>query len=350
MPGYPPHPDFAGRLAAAAAGVEASKYGLITGDADLRDVYARHLSGLYGAPIQAAETAITAGCNLAYFAATMLVAKAGDAVLLPVPWYFNHRMTLDMFGVEARPLPCDPARGSVPDPAAAEALIDDRVRAIVLVTPNNPTGAVYPDAVLLAFKDLCRRRGLWLIIDETYRDFLPSGSAPPHPLFADKDWRSVLIQLYSFSKSYSIPGHRLGAVAADARVIADLTKILDCIQICAPRVGQAALAWGLDALGAWREGNRAEMAGRAEAFRRVVGPLEGWRTDSMGAYFAYVRHPFPGVPAQDVAEALAVERGVLALPGSYFGVGQENHLRMAFGNIDRDGIERLAARLEGFSL
>ncbi|CAA9360023.1 MAG: Aspartate aminotransferase, partial [uncultured Microvirga sp.] len=234
VPGYPPHPAFVKRLAAAATAIETSKYGLITGDADLRAAYARHLSGFYGAPIEAADIAITAGCNLAYFAAAMLVAKAGDAVLLPVPWYFNHRMTLDMFGVEGRPLPCDPARGFVPDPAGAERLIDERVKAVVLVTPNNPTGAVYPDETLLAFKDLCRRRGLWLIVDETYRDFLPPQAPRPHPLFADPDWRSTVIQLYSFSKAYSIPGHRLGSIVADASVIAQVTKILDCIQICAP--------------------------------------------------------------------------------------------------------------------
>jgi aspartate/methionine/tyrosine aminotransferase len=349
VPGYPPHPVFVERLTEAANAVETSKYGIITGDAELRGAYAAHLSGLYGALIEPADTAITAGCNLAYFAAAMLVAKAGDAVLVPVPWYFNHRMTLDMFGVEARPLPCDPARGFVPDPADAERLLDERVKAIVLVTPNNPTGAIYPDETLLAFHELCRRRGIWLIVDETYRDFLPLVARRPHALFADADWRTTLIQLYSFSKSYSIPGYRLGSVVADAPVIAELTKILDCIQICAPRIGQAAVTWALDGLSGWRESNRAEMSRRADAFRRMIAACPGWTPDSMGAYFAYVRHPFPGVSAQAVAEALAVERGVLALPGSYFGEGQDDHLRIAFGNIDRDGIESLAARLSGFS-
>jgi aspartate/methionine/tyrosine aminotransferase len=350
VPGYPPHPAFLKRLTEAASGVEASKYGLIAGDVGLRMPYARHLSALYAAPIGPDDIAITAGCNLAYFAAAMLVAKAGDAVLLPAPWYFNHQMTLAMFGVEARALACDAARGFVPDPAQAESLIDERVKAIVLVTPNNPTGAIYSDAVLQAFLDLCRRRGLWLIVDETYRDFLPPSVERPHGLFADGRWRANLIQLYSFSKAYSIPGYRLGSIVADAPVIAELAKILDCIQICAPRVGQAAVSWGIEALSGWREDNRAEMSRRAEAFRRALGQSNGWRPDSIGAYFAYVRHPFEGMPAQEVAERLAVERGVLGLPGSYFGPDQHGHLRMAFGNISLEGIEGLAARLESFSL
>jgi len=75
-----------------------------------------------------------------------------------------------------------------------------------------------------------------------------------------------------------------------------------------------------------------------------------WRVDSVGAYFAYVRHPFAGETAAAVAEKLAVERGVLALPGSYFGAGQATHLRMAFGNIDVAGIEALGERLRGFAI
>ena len=350
VPGYPPHPDFMARLAEAAASVDAARYGPIAGDADLRAAYAGHLAALSGGDIEAADVAITAGCNMGFVAALMLVAKAGDAVLLPSPWYFNHEMTARMLGIAARPLPCDPQAGFVPDPDEAGRLIDARTRAIVLVTPNNPTGAIYPEHVIAAFADLCRRRGLWLVIDETYRDFLPASHGRAHGLFADGAWRECVIGLYSFSKAYCIPGYRLGAVAADAPVIGELSKIVDCIQICPPRAGQRALAWGIDALSAWRDENRREMHRRAETFRRTLGQSPEWQVDSIGAYFAYVRHPFAGETAAAVAEKLAVERGVLALPGSYFGAGQDTHLRMAFGNIDVAGIEELGERLRGFAL
>jgi aspartate/methionine/tyrosine aminotransferase len=287
---------------------------------------------------------------MGFVAALMLVAKAGDAVLLPSPWYFNHEMTAAMLGIEARPLPCDPKAGFVPDPDEAGRLIDARTRAIVLVTPNNPTGAIYPEHVIGAFADLCRRRGLWLVLDETYRDFLPPSHGRAHGLFADGGWRDHVIGLYSFSKAYCIPGYRLGAVTADAAAIGELAKILDCIQICAPRIGQRALAWGIDALSAWRDENRREMHRRAETFRRALGQSPEWRVDSVGAYFAYIRHPFERATAEAVAERLAVERGVLALPGSYFGARQDTHLRMAFGNIDVAGIGALGERLRGVAL
>ena len=104
----------------------------------------------------------------------------------------------------------------MPDPEEAEALLDPSVRAIVLITPNNPTGAVYPPGVIAAFAALAQRRGLWLILDETYRDFLPEGQDRAHGLFTDPAWIDSVIQLYSFSKAYCLPGHRLGAVVAGA--------------------------------------------------------------------------------------------------------------------------------------
>ena len=347
VPGYPPHPDILEALREAAGSQEAARYGDILGDGALRDAYAAHVSALYEADIDASEVAVTAGCNQAFFAAMIAMAGAGDAVLLPTPWYFNHKMTLDMLGIEARALPCEADHGFVPDVGDAEALIDGRVRAVVLVTPNNPTGAVYPPETIAAFADLCARRGLWLVIDETYRDFLPPGIDRPHALF-DGDWRGHVVQLYSFSKAYCIPGHRLGAAVAGEGFLAELAKVLDCVQICPARAGQIALTSAVPSLGAWRTANRDEIAARARAFREAADMLEGWRLDAIGAYFAYLRHPFDGVAADGVARALAAERGVLALPGRYFGPGQERHLRVAFANAGVEAISQIPARLAGF--
>jgi aspartate/methionine/tyrosine aminotransferase len=349
VPGYPAHPDLLARIAAAAGQASTASYGPIGGDAVLAEAYAAHVSDLYGASVTAAEICLTAGCNLAFFVAMMAVARAGEAVLLPSPWYFNHEMALRMSGIEARPLPCQPQTGFVPDPEDAERLLDRRVRAIVLVTPNNPTGAVYPPGTIARFAELCRRKGIWLILDETYRDFLPGEGEVPHALFSDPGWRDVVIGLYSFSKSYCVPGHRLGAIIAATGLQGEIGKILDTVQICPPRVAQAAVAWGIGALAGWREANRREIAGRAAAFSAAMGQAPDWRVDSVGAYFAYVAHPFAGVPAPVVAERLARERGVLGLPGGYFGPGQDGHLRIAFANADAAALRQIPARLAGFT-
>lgn len=344
VPSHPPASGMLDHLAQAAADPAFAVYGPIMGDTALRSSYAAELRAVYGGQVDATQVAITAGCNQAYFVAMMALARSGDAVLVPTPWYFNHRMTLDMLGVEPRPLPCRAERGFVPDPEDAEAMIDERVRAIVLVTPNNPTGAIYPPEVIAAFHALCQKRGIWLVLDETYRDFLPAGVERPHGLLSGASWPDNLIQIYSFSKSFAIPGHRLGAIGAPAAIFPELGKVMDCVQICAARAGQAALAWGLGALGPWRAANRAEMQARADTVQAAFARLPGWELQSLGAYFAYVRHPFAGTSAWQVAERLASEHGLMCLPGPAF-AGEEAHLRIAFANVDAPGIVAMEERL-----
>ncbi len=346
VPGYAPPPEFLARLAEAAGSRDAAAYGEIVGDAGLRTRYAEHVSALYDGAISADEVAITAGCNQGFVVTMMALAKAGDAVILPTPWYFNHKMTLDMLGIEAVALACRADAGFVPDVVAAKRLIGPRTRAVVLVTPNNPTGAVYPPATIHAFAELCAEHGIVLVIDETYRDFITTGG-PPHDLIAGTAWQDALVQLYSFSKAYCIPGHRTGAIAASAGFITELAKILDCVQICPPRVPQPALTWAIGALAEWREGNRRIIAERAAGFRSAFAELSGWSVASIGAYFAYVRHPFPGRRGVAVTEWLAAERGVLCLPGSYFGEEQEDFLRVAFANVESAPIAELPERLSG---
>lgn len=344
VPGYPPHPDLLAKLAEAAGSRAAAGYGPIDGDPALREALADDMSRFYGARIGAADVAITSGGNLAFTMAMSVLAGQGEAVMLPTPWYFNHRMALSALGIPCVPLECRAEDGFIPDPDRAAALMDG-VRAIVLVSPNNPTGAVYPPAVIARFAELARAHSAWLVIDETYRDFLAQSQSPPHALFSDPAWGDGFVHLYSFSKAYCVPGHRVGAIVAGAGFRAELMKALDTLQINAPKAAQAALAWGVPALRDWRAANRDLMAGRAEAFRRAASQVPGWRLDSLGAYFAYLRLPQDAPEAVAVAEQLAVERGLLGLPGPFFGPGQERHLRLAFANAEESVIAQVPTRL-----
>ncbi|MCX7933277.1 MAG: aminotransferase [Rhodovarius sp.] len=343
VPGYPPHPALLARLGAAAADPALASYGPIEGDAALREAVAADLSARYGAAIAPDQVAITAGCNLAFAMVMAALAGPGARVGLPTPWYFNHQMTLLMQGAVPVPIPCLPEEGFIPDPDRVAALLPG-LSALVLVTPNNPTGAVYPAEVLARIAAAAAAAGVWLVLDETYRDFL-ADDAPPHTLFGEAGWPERLVQLYSFSKAYCIPGQRLGAVVAGGAVRAALMKALDSFQICPARPGQAALAWAVPALAEWRAANRAIMAGRARAAREALGQLPGWRLDSIGAYFAYVRLPREAPDALAMAERLAVEHGLLCLPGPFFGPGQERHLRLAFANVEEARIRELPGRL-----
>lgn len=355
-PGTPPPQSLLAALGAAAGDPRSSGYGPIRGEPDLIDAYARHVADVYDCEISADTVAITAGCNEAFFIAAISVAKAGDAVLLPTPWYFNHAMTLNMLGIEVVPVPTRAEDGFVPRVDVVQAILAERSRnnrsvprAVVLVTPNNPTGAVYPAELIGDFAELCARIDAWLIVDETYRDYLPRAvSEPPHRVFAGPE-RSRLIQLYSFSKSYCIPGHRLGAMIVPSGQMAEIDKVLDSLQICPARAGQIAVAPAIASLRDWRRQAAEDINRRAAFFSDVFRTMPGWRIDAIGAYFAYVAHPFRGAADERVAEQLARERGVLVLPGSFFGANTTTHLRFAFANVDEERIAELPKRLAEFT-
>ncbi len=344
-PGYPPHPRLLAALAEAAGSAELAGYGPIEGDGLLRAACAQAHNSLYLSDLEAADVHITAGCNQAFAAAVLALVAPGHSVALLSPCYFNHRTTLAMLGVCCKLVACRAERGFVPDLADIDAALDGRVGALVLVTPNNPTGAIYPPALMRAVAALCRERGVWLLLDETYRDFLPDAGVPPHGLFADTTWRSRVVGLYSYSKSFCIPGHRLGALMGGPAVIGQVAKVMDNLQICAPRPAQQAVARCLKGLADWRESNRQEILRRAAAFRDALAAAAGWQLEAIGAYFAYVRHPMAGLGAEGVAQRLALEAGVLTVPGSCFGPGQERHLRMAFANADLQTLGQLPGRL-----
>ncbi len=348
VPGYPPHPDMLAWLGEAAASRATAGYGPIEGEDVLRGTYAEEMAETYGAPVTATNIHITSGCNQAFMAAVMAIAGAGDRVALTDPFYFNQETTLAMLGIGRELLPLDAADGFVPRLERVREVLARGVKAIALVTPNNPTGAVYPGPLLKDIFELCRAAGAWLILDETYRDFLPAGERP-HELLSAPAWEENLILLYSFSKSFCIPGHRLGAVTAGERTVAEIAKVMDNLQICAPRAPQVAVARAIPALKPWRNANSTEILARAAALRAVMARLPAWEMDSLGAYFAFIRHPFGDLASAEIAEMLARKAGVLCLPGAYFGERQEAYLRFAFANADAATIATLADRLGGFT-
>jgi aspartate/methionine/tyrosine aminotransferase len=345
VPSYPPSPALQEHVARVARDAETSLYSDIAGLAELRKALAGHMSESHRGDIDARDVLISAGCNQAFCLALMAIARSGDNIILPAPFYFNHQMWLTMQGIEAKILPTLNGASAIPSAAEAARLIDERTRAIILVTPNNPTGAVYPASSISEFFELAQLRDIALVVDETYKDFR-SEVSPPHDIFTRPDWRGTFVQLYSFSKVYALTGYRVGSVVADEAFLSQVEKIMDCVSICAPRISQEAALFGLQSLASWREGKRAMMAKRLEALRAGFGrPGLKYQLVSAGAYFAYIRHPFRGVTGKSVARRLAAEQNVLCLPGSMFGPDQEQFLRLAFANVEADLMDEVVDRL-----
>ncbi|WP_122073800.1 aminotransferase [Pseudophaeobacter sp. EL27] len=351
-PAAPPPLGLRQALAEAALNQDdAHLYGAVLGRGELRQALANQMSTHYAAEMTPEQIGITSGCNQAFAATVGALCGEGDEVIIPVPWYFNHKMWLDLSGVTARPLQV--GDDMLPDINAAKDLISERTKAIVLVTPNNPTGVEYPKGLLRAYFDLAQSRGLTLIVDETYRDF-DSRSGPPHALFQDPDWHQTLVHLYSFSKAYRLTGHRIGAIAAAPERLFEMEKFLDTVTICPSQLGQIGARWGIDNLQDWLAGERDEILTRKQAIIEGFPVLEakGWRLLGCGAYFAYVEHPFDR-PAEEIARKLVTDASVLMLPGTMFmpegSKIAERQFRIAFANVDAVGITELFSRLSHFT-
>ena len=351
-PVNPPPAPMVAHMAAVIQDDDTHLYGPVLGLPALRAEVAGQWSTAYGGAIAPAQVGITSGCNQAFCASIAMLCGEGDEVLLPTPFYFNHKMWLDMAGVAAVALPCN--GDMIPDPEDAVARITPRTRAIVLVTPNNPCGVEYPADVIIAFYEIAKSHGLALIIDETYRDF-HSQSGAPHALFQQTNWDQTLVQLYSFSKAYRLTGHRVGAVVASVTRMAEIEKFLDTVSICANQLGQKAALWGMLNLGDWLAGERLEILARRQAIVDNFTQLKakGWSLLGVGAYFAYLEHPFD-MASNDVAQKLVEQVCVLALPGTMFvpetDESGKRQIRIAFANIDADGIVVLFDRLAHVTL
>jgi len=345
VPSYGPAQALTDWLAKRIEDPATALYTDISGLMELREAMSDHINRDYIANTIPGQVSITSGCNQAFSVVMDTITRPGDQVILILPWYFNHQMWLQMRGIDVRCPPFNPYG----EPGAADiaACITDATRAIVLVSPNNPTGQEYSHGLLEELFQLAAGSGVALIVDETYKDFR-SQAGPPHTLLQNPDWDQTLIQLFSFSKSLALTGYRVGAISGSTQLISQIEKVQDNVAICPSHPGQLAALYGLLHLDAWRREKAQMLDARVRRLRECFerNGLD-YELAFCGTYFAYVRHPFAESPgsAYRVARRLAEQYSVLSLPGSMFGPGQEAYLRFAFANIGAEQIPLLVDRL-----
>lgn len=343
VPDYPPPPELSALIASRAEAPPTSRYTPDEGLFSTREALSRRYERVYGASIDPDRFCLTIGASQAFWLAILVTSPAGSEVIVQSPAYFDHPMALESVGVTPRFTPYDPASPGIPDPSAIERLITPRTTGIVVVTPSNPTGSVTPPALLEELFDLARKRGLFLLLDETYADFV---QPPPHGLFHRKGWDDTLIHVMSFGKSYALTGYRAGAVAGSPRFIDEAMKIQDSMVVCQPRITQEALAFALDRLDDWVAKRRFELRRRNDLFVHLMASSGGpFRIASSGSFFAWVEHPWRGESGWDAARRLALDHGILSLPGEIFGPGLEPFLRLALGNMGEETIPQAVERL-----
>lgn len=342
-PQYPPPPPVVERVQAVARQPDGGEYTEITGLPRLRAALASELSATYGGTVTPEHVVITAGCNQAFCLVASALAEPGAEVILALPYYFNHDMWLRLNGIV--PVYLEPGPDLVPRVPAAEALISDRTRAIVLVSPGNPTGVTLAPELIADFAALAARHDLALILDETYRSFRDTDQ-PAHRLFARRDWPDTLVSLHSFAKDLAIPGYRVGAVVASAGLNHQVAKLLDCVAICAPRIGQEAALAGLTEAAQWRRERAADLVERRRWFQTVMAERPGgFELLTAGGFFGWVRHPFADRPTSEVVEELAVRYDTLVIPGTAFLPDDRGTLRVSLSNAGPEALSEFGRRL-----
>ncbi len=345
-PDYPPARVVLDRVVNTARSAGGATYTDVPGLLSLRRAFAAEINSSYAGSIGSDSVVITAGCNQAFCVATHVLAEPGSEVIVPLPYYFNHDMWLRLNGIN--PVYLEPDTGLMPSADAAAALITDRTRAILLVTPGNPSGITVPSDEVTRFAQVARSHGLALILDETYRLFRDD-PGPAHTLYTAA-WQDTVIGLHSFSKELALPGYRVGAVVAGPALNDEITKLVDCVAVCAPRIGQEAALTGLLDAHRWRTDKVEELASRRAAFRRMMSHRPGgFELVSCGGFFGWVRHPFTGRSTTDVIRELAVGYDVILMPGTAFLPDDRAMIRVSVGNCPVPSLDELSRRLTAFA-
>jgi aspartate/methionine/tyrosine aminotransferase len=311
---------------------------------ELREELARATSRECGRQISPDEIVVTAGAKGAIFAWCQAFLSRGDEVLVPIPAWMTYDAAIAMS--EATPVPVPMrrhGRGFVLDVDRLAAAVTDRTRAIILNLPHNPTGAIADEETLAAIIALAERRGLLLLADESLLRLVYDGAAQTS-LAALSPFATVV---RSFSKTYSVPGWRVGYAVARGELIAPLLTAHQHMMTCVPGLLQAGV------LAAMRLPERARSAlvdllsQRRRTLAAGLDRIDGISCDLPPAgLFCFADISGTGLDDRQFAERAIERAGVAMVPGSVFGPGGECHVRVAFGRQAASDIERALVGLE----
>ena len=297
---------------------------------------------------------VTAGSNMAFLNSVLAVADPGDEFILPMPFYFNQEMAIRMCGCVPVPVPAN-ADWSL-DVDAMAAAITPRTRAIITVSPNNPTGAVYSEASLRAINALCAQHGLYHFSDEAYEYFTYEGVKHFSPASIPGAMKHTL-SFYSMSKNYGMASWRVGYVVFPANLFDAMNKVQDTNLICAPMPSQLL---AIQALKQGRNWVAPKIQALSEVRQTVYRTLEGLGDlvqfpKTQGAFYVLMKLPglAQGIEPIEFNRAMTEKFKVASIPGFAFGLTQSheaNYQRLSYGALEAasvaEGVQRYVAAVK----
>ncbi len=323
-------------------------YGPDAGIPELRDALAEKLLKFNGIDIDPnSRIMVTPGSNQAFTVAMMTILEPGDEVAIVSPYYFNHHMAIELCGGEVVEIPLSEETGFQLRAEDVESVLTDRTRAVVLISPNNPTGAVYSPENIQAVARMLTERGIYLISDDAYEVFCFDGARHSSPAAMVED-TDLVITLGSLSKTFGMTGWRIGYMVAGADVIRQALKVQDSTAICAPIISQVAALAALKHMPDYPQSMIRELDERRSLLESVAdeAPALHWqKTD--GALFGMVRVDVE-TKGRDLAWELLEEAQVLTVPGRAFGQQWRGFIRISYGCSPRERYEEALGRLAEF--
>jgi len=325
------------------------KYGPILGAPSLQACIRKKLETENQIDLLGRSIVVTAGSNMGFLNLVLAITDPGDEVILLLPYFFNQEMAVRIAGCE--PVLVDTDSDYQPVLSRLERAITRRTRAIVTVSPNNPTGAVYAEPALREINGLCLDRGIYHLTDEAYEYFVYDSARHFSPA-SIRNSQSHTISLYSLSKAYGFAGWRIGYLVAPSELQESLEKIQDTNVICPSNPSQFA---ALGALEAGKEYCRPFIEGMNQTRRIVLDVLSGVvdrvePVDATGAFYVFLRFKNRNIDDMDLVRALIEEYRVALIPGRAFGIRGACCLRLSYGALSPEMVtEGLGRLVEGIS-
>lgn len=291
------------------------------------------------------EIIVTSGAQEAVMLCMLALIDPGDEVLLPTPRFMSYDSAVEMAGGVVVPVPTDEEADFAMVPSEIEARITDRTKVLVLVTPNNPTGAVTPPAMIREIADIAKRHNLIVISDEIYEKLVYEGNE--HLSIGTlPGMKERTITLNGFSKSYAMTGWRVGYMAAPAPFVRLLIEPRHTLSINTSTPSQFA---ALAALEGPQEPVDEMIRQYAERRTFMMGALDRLGLSyghPGGAFYIYVNTTSTGMDAEEFCLRMLREARVMFLPGTMFGDSRGQHIRIGYLQpLER--IREAVGRLEG---
>ncbi len=348
IPGFSPPPVALDAARDALRNPETHIYSADAGILSLRVSLCHRLHASFGIEADPeSEVIITTGGNQAFMLALLTLVEQGDEVLLPTPYYLNHEMAVRTVGAVPVEVPLEEDDGFTLTLEKIQPYLSERSKALVIVSPNNPTGTVYDESELKRIVSALSPRGMTIISDETYQHFLYDGKKH-FSLGSQRAWRENVIVVGSLSKSFAITGWRIGYMLAHAMFIEQAMKVQDSMVICASVIGQEMAAAAVEHAWDYPITFNEQFNQRRLYLERRLKSIRGlhW-TPTYGGFFAFVR-------VEGCKDSIALSEQILdrihvvTTPGRIFGHVGGGFIRLSYGSVDLPKLEKACDRLEEY--